>query len=68
MACGTGNTAPTGLVAGHAYTLLGVQTITSGTGSVLARLYKVRNPWSSDVYTGKWSDFDTTNWTPSAQT
>jgi len=40
-----------GLVSGHAYTLLDVKQLSDGT-----KLARVRNPWSSERYTGPWSD------------
>lgn len=44
-----------GLVAGHAYTIIGVKTITLADGTK-QRLIKARNPWGSEGYRGKWSD------------
>lgn len=66
MGCGTISNPPNGLVGGHAYSLISANVITAANGATIARLYRLRNPWSTDVYTGKWSDLDTVNWTPSA--
>jgi Calpain family cysteine protease len=61
-AVGSSNTF--GLVNGHAYSLLGAYVV-NDTG-VISKLYKIRNPWSRDVYNGKWNDSDTASWTPAA--
>ena len=45
-----------GLVAGHAYTIIGVTTVTLPNNGGYQRLVKARNPWGSEKYTGKWSD------------
>ena len=45
-----------GMSSGHAYTLLDVLEVG---GTLLA---KMRNPWSSERYTGPWSDKDS-RWT-----
>lgn len=50
-----------GLVSGHAYSLLGVEKIKDKSG-IVDTLAKMRNPWGSEMYTGKWSDSDP-NWT-----
>lgn len=39
-----------GMVGGHAYSVLGVHTLSTG-----ARLVKMRNPWGSERYRGDWS-------------
>lgn len=39
------------LAKNHAYSVLGVKTLSNGT-----RLIKVRNPWGSERYSGPWSD------------
>jgi hypothetical protein len=41
----------TGLVAGHAYTLVSAKQTSKGD-----RLVKLRNPWGSMEWTGDWSD------------
>lgn len=41
----------TGLVAGHAYTLISVRSTSRGD-----RILKLRNPWGSMEWTGDWSD------------
>lgn len=48
-----------GIINGHAYALLDYIVINGNT-----RLFKIRNPWSSGEWTGKWSDKDNKNWTP----
>jgi len=54
MAAGT-RTSNHGLIAGHAYGVLGSQTLTSG-GKVVHKLVKMRNPWGIEKYHGEWSD------------
>ena len=66
MACAVGTSNSYGLVNSHAYTLLGAYTITGTTGATTNKLYKIRNPWGTDSYTGNWNDGDTTRWTASA--
>ena len=39
------------MVTGHAYTVLGVETLTGG-----VKLVKMRNPWASEKYSAKWCD------------
>ena len=51
-----------GLAGGHAYTTIGVTTVTGADGNEV-RLVKVRNPWGSEGYTGPWSD-KSDIWTP----
>ena len=46
-----------GLEHGHAYSLLGAYTLNGH------RVYKMRNPWHSEIYKGPWSDNDY-RWTP----
>lgn len=41
----------TGLVAGHAYTLIAVKMTSKGD-----KLMKLRNPWGNMEWTGDWSD------------
>ena len=43
------------MVQGHAYTVLGVETIGNN------RLIKMRNPWASELYTAAWCD-DCSEW------
>ena len=38
------------MVQGHAYTVLGVETVSGN------RLVKMRNPWASELYFGPWKD------------
>jgi hypothetical protein len=66
LGCSVGTSNNYGLVNSHAYTLLGAYTISNTAGVVTNRLYKIRNPWGVDVYTGNWNDDDTTRWTASA--
>ena len=47
-----------GLTSGHAYSLLDVRTLNWSDGSVAYRIAKLRNPWNSERYVGKWSDND----------
>lgn len=58
--CRNGGTG--GLVSGHAYTLLDVVDLVNGSGTVIHTLAKMRNPWGSESYHGKWSDNDS-SWT-----
>lgn len=47
-----------GLVAGHAYTVTGVASITLKNGEQ-ENLLRIRNPWGNDVeWNGKWNDND----------
>lgn len=60
MTCGTaGNNHDiqndVGLAMGHAYTTLGVVTVTDAAG-VSTKLVKLRNPWGSEKYKGPWCD------------
>lgn len=50
-----------GLVRAHAYTILGVQELTTG-GKVEHQLVKMRNPWGKERYDGPFSDKDS-RWT-----
>lgn len=45
------NKTDNGLSMGHAYTVLGTETLSNGT-----RLVKIRNPWGVEGYKGDWSD------------
>jgi hypothetical protein len=47
----------TGLVQGHAFTLLGAKTLSNG-----VRMLKIRNPHGKEKYHGKWGD-DYWGWT-----
>lgn len=51
----------TGLVSGHAYTMLGVTTYNG------EKLVKIRNPWGSEMYEGPWGDDDDDKWTDDAR-
>ncbi len=53
---------PYGLAAGHAHSILGVYLLKDQYGTVKNRLYRIRNPWGTDSYTGPWNDADT-RWT-----
>jgi len=48
----------TGLVQGHAFTLMGAKLMSNG-----VRMLTIRNPWGSEKYHGNWSDEDS-RWTP----
>lgn len=41
-----------GLTAGHTYTILGVNEVNHD--GKLTKLVRMRNPWSTDKYTGPW--------------
>lgn len=45
-----------GLVPSHAYTIMGTFEPKDASGKVVAKLMKLRNPWSSERYFGPWSD------------
>lgn len=47
-----------GIIAGHAYTLSAVKTLSNGT-----TLLKLRNPWGKGEWTGNWGD-KSNLWTP----
>ena len=47
-----------GFPGNHAYTVLGVHTLTDCNGNEVEKLIKMRNPWSSEQYTGPWNDND----------
>jgi len=51
-----------GLAPGHAHTIVSAHILRNSLGGVVARLYRIRNPWGSDSYTGPWSDNDS-RWT-----
>ena len=46
-----------GLAHSHAYTVVGVKTLSNG-----VQLVKMRNPWGSEGYSGPWSD-GSSEWT-----
>ncbi|VVD05817.1 unnamed protein product [Leptidea sinapis] len=48
----------TGLVAAHAYALLDVRLVNG------VKLLKLKNPWSHLRWRGRYSELDTTSWTP----
>jgi hypothetical protein len=51
-----------GLVAGHAYTVLGPRTYNG------EKLIELRNPWGSEMYNGPWSDKESpSKWTADAK-
>jgi hypothetical protein len=63
-----------GLAKAHAYTVLGVITLTTKSnglfendsntdGKLVQKLIKMRNPWGTEKYTGPWHDYDS-RWTP----
>lgn len=51
-----------GLGVGHAHTIISAHVLKSSSGSIVQRLYRIRNPWGSDSYTGPWND-DDSRWT-----
>eukprot|EP00743_Colponemidia_sp_Colp-15_P007593 GILK01008210.1.p1 GENE.GILK01008210.1~~GILK01008210.1.p1 ORF type:complete len:964 (+),score=253.64 GILK01008210.1:418-2892(+) len=58
---------PTGIVAGHAYSILDVVEIPAKKQKAdhqSHRLLRLRNPWGQKEWNGKWSDSDKTRWTP----
>lgn len=57
MTAGTNEDGPDGTAGGHAYTVIGVMTLSNG-----VKLVKVRNPWGSEYYEGPWGD-DSDLWT-----
>ncbi|XP_071102038.1 calpain-2 catalytic subunit-like [Haliotis cracherodii] len=56
----SGTTPPDGIIPGHAYTLIAAKEVTKKNGK-RAFLLRMRNPWGSDEWTGKWSD-KSPNW------
>ena len=51
-----------GIISGHAYTLMGAYDIADKNGKKV-RLVKMRNPWGEKEWNGAWGDNDP-NWTP----
>ena len=45
-----------GVIGSHAYSVLGIQTIVDASGSPVADLLLVRNPWGRAEFSGDWSD------------
>ena len=64
----TSSNPPYGLVAGHAYSVVGAYQLKDVYGNVKQQLFRIRNPWGADKYTGPWSDGDTGRWTAAYQT
>ena len=69
IGCGTGGSgefeiANSGIIAGHAYTMIDVYDIITKKGQS-EKLVKLRNPWGKFEYKGAFSDKDTENWTTS---
>lgn len=54
------NKSQTGIVQGHAYTVLNATVLNYNGGS--DRIMQLRNPWGKGQSLGKWSDNDTNNW------
>ena len=52
----------TGLITGHAYTILSAHEVNSRGQRV--KLLRLRNPWGSGEWKGQWSDGDNASWTP----
>lgn len=59
----TGSSPPYTMVAGHAYSVVGYYELKDAFGTVKQKLFRIRNPWGADKYTGPWSDGDTSRWT-----
>ena len=55
------NVDASGLVSGHAYSLISIHEVDTENGPV--RLCKLRNPWGSGEWKGDWSD-ESDLWTP----
>ena len=51
----------TGLAQGHVYTILDAHVVQG------ERLYRIRNPWGAEAYTGAWNDDDKSKWDLSLQ-
>ena len=51
-----------GIVDAHAYSLLMAMSILTDSMEK-ERLIQLRNPWGFEEWKGKWSDYDTENWT-----
>lgn len=51
------------MVGGHAYSVVGAYELKDVYGNVQKRLFRIRNPWGQDVYSGPWNDADTSRWT-----
>lgn len=49
-------TAQSGVIGGHAYSVLGVTPIYDAQGALVERLVLVRNPWGYSEFIGNWSD------------
>ncbi|CBY33530.1 unnamed protein product [Oikopleura dioica] len=50
-----------GLISGHAYALLNVETVALKDDSSV-EMVNIRNPWGRTEWDGDWSDKDTVNW------
>jgi hypothetical protein len=61
-ACCHNGGASTGLISGHAYSLLDIKVVRDGGKSYT--LAKLRNPWNKENYKGPWNDNDS-RWTSS---
>ena len=62
VGCDTNYNSMYNLPGSHAYTVMGVYSLKDPSGNVVQRLYRVRNPWGTDVYNGPWSD-ESSQWT-----
>lgn len=51
-----------GIVSGHAYTMIGAYEVTDAQGNP-ERLVKLRNPWGQTEFKGSWNDEDEEHWT-----
>jgi hypothetical protein len=59
----TSSNPPFGMVGGHAYSVISYHELKDISGTIRQRLFRVRNPWGQDKYTGPWSDADASRWT-----
>merc|ERR1712176_1749760 len=55
-----------GIAQSHVYTVLNAFEVQNSNGQTV-RLYRIRNPWGVENYTGPFSDMDSTNWDTSLQ-
>jgi calpain-15 len=53
---GEGSGGGSGIIAGHAYSIIDVKACRQAMGSQVIRLMKLRNPWGAFEWKGDWSD------------
>ena len=56
VGCDTSGSTIDSLPTSHAYSVLGAYQLKDTTGKVVHTLFRVRNPWGYDVFTGAWAD------------